>query len=145
MALQSITQKIRDRLYAHLKHLSTRFNDSAKTGDLIQCCSSDVETLRTFLAGQIVEMGRTLIMIIVVTPILFWMNFKLALVSLTMLPLIFYFATRYFIVVKDLFLLRDEAESAMSSRLQEKMTGIRVLRLKNSLTGTAPIATTISD
>jgi len=128
IASQSITQRIRDRLYTHLEHLPARFHDSAKTGDLIQRCSSDVETLRTFLAGQIIEMGRTLIMIIVVTPILFWMNFKLALVSLTMLPLIFYFATRYFIVVKDLFLLRDEAESAMSSRLQENMTGIRVVR-----------------
>ncbi|MDG2072676.1 MAG: ABC transporter transmembrane domain-containing protein [Pseudomonadales bacterium] len=71
MASQSLTQKIRDPLYTHLEHLSTRFHDNAKTGDLIQCCSSDVETLRTFLAGQIVEMGRTLIMIIVVTPILF--------------------------------------------------------------------------
>lgn len=114
MASQSLTQKIRDPLYTHLEHLSTRFHDNAKTGDLIQCCSSDVETLRTFLAGQIVELGRTLIMIIVVTPILFWINFKLALVSLMMLPLIFHFATRYFIVVKNLFLLRDEAESAIS-------------------------------
>lgn len=114
IASQSITQRIRDHLYTRLEHLPARFHDTAKAGDLIQRCSSEVETLRTFLAGQIIEMGRTLIMIIVVIPILFWMNFKLALVSLTLLPLIFFFAARYFIRVKDFFLLRDEAEAAMS-------------------------------
>ncbi len=128
VASQQITRRVRDRLYTHLEHLPTRFHDVSEAGDLIQRCSSDVETIRTFLAGQIVQIGRTVIMVLIVAPVLFWMDFKLAVVSLVLLPLIFFFAFRFFNQVKELFQKRDEAEAAMSAQLQENLTGIRVVR-----------------
>jgi ATP-binding cassette, subfamily B, bacterial len=128
IASQEITRKIRDRLYTHLEHLPATFHDNAEAGDLIQRCSSDVETLRTFLAGQIVQIGRTVIMVFTVAPILFWMDVQLAMVSLVLMPFIFFFAFRFFTKVKTLFQVRDEAEAAMSAQLQENLTGIRVVR-----------------
>jgi ATP-binding cassette subfamily B protein len=128
VASQHIIRRVRDRLYTHLEHLPTRFHDTSETGDLIQRCSSDVETIRTFLAGQIIQIGRTLLMVLTVAPVLFWMDFKLALVSLSLMPLLFFFAFQFFNRVKDLFQKRDEAEAAMSAQLQENLTGIRVVR-----------------
>lgn len=128
IASQAITQALRDRLFTHLEHLPASFHDRSATGDLIQRCSSDVETVRIFLAGQIVEIARTVIMVATVAPILFWLDARLAMVSLSMMPLIFFFAFRFFTRVKDLFQKRDEAEAAMSARLQENLTGIRVVR-----------------
>ena len=40
-----------------LQHLPCAYHDKAQTGDQVQRCTSDVETLRAFLANQIVEIG----------------------------------------------------------------------------------------
>ena len=127
-ASEAITRRLRDRLFSHLEHLPTAFHDNSETGDLIQRCTSDVETLRRFLAAQVVEVGRTVIMVLTVTPVLFWLDVKLALVSLVLIPVIFALAWKFFGRVKDLFQVKDEAEAAMSARLQENLTGIRVVR-----------------
>ena len=58
MASESIARRVRDRLYDHLAHLPVAYHDRTETGDLVQRCTSDVETFRQFLATQIVEIGR---------------------------------------------------------------------------------------
>lgn len=127
-ASEAITRRLRNRLFSHLERLPSAFHDRSETGDLIQRCTSDVETLRRFLAAQVVEVGRTIIMVLTVTPVLFWLDVKLALTSLVLIPIIFTLAWKFFGRVKDLFQAKDEAEAAMSARLQENLTGIRVVR-----------------
>ena len=100
IASESIVRQLRDRLYAHLHHLPVSFHDQADTGDLVQRCSSDVETIRVFLSSDIVEIGRACILTLTVMPILFWLDPDLALISLVLLPLIFIFAYWFFARVK---------------------------------------------
>jgi len=128
MASQSIVRALRDRLYTHLEHLPSRFHDQAETGDLIQRCTSDVETIRKFLAGQIIEVCRALTMVLTVTPLLFAMHTWLAMLSLALMPVILVYAYVFYLKVQTQFQKRDEAEAAMSARLQENLTGIRVVR-----------------
>ena len=59
IAAEACVRRIRNHLYAHHERLPCSFHDKADTGDLVQRCTSDVETLRVFLAGQIVEIGRS--------------------------------------------------------------------------------------
>lgn len=128
IASESIIRRLRDRLYSHLHHLPVSFHDSADTGDLVQRCSSDVETIRVFLSSDIVEIGRAIILILTVIPILFWLHADLAYISLMLLPLIFAFAYWFFARVKRVFQITDESEAAMTAVLQENLTGIRVVR-----------------
>ena len=128
MASQSIVRALRDRLYTHLEHLPSRFHDQAETGDLIQRCTSDVETIRKFLAGQIIEVCRALTMVLTVTPLLFAMHTGLAMLSLALMPVILVYAYVFYLKVQTQFQKRDEAEAAMSAHLQENLTGIRVVR-----------------
>lgn len=128
IASESIIRRLRDRLYSHLHHLPVSFHDSADTGDLVQRCSSDVETIRVFLSSDIVEIGRAIILILTVIPILFWLHADLAYISLMLLPLIFVFAYWFFARVKRVFQITDESEAAMTAVLQENLTGIRVVR-----------------
>lgn len=127
-ASESIVLRLRDRLYAHLHHLPVAFHDAADTGDLVQRCSSDVETIRVFLSADIVEIGRAVILTLTVMPILFWLNADLARVSLVLLPVIFLFAYWFFARVKRVFQVTDESEAEMTAVLQENLTGIRVVR-----------------
>ena len=125
---EAIVKNIREELYRRLHHLQARYYDDADTGDLVQRCSSDVETLRVFLSSDVVEIGRALILVLIATPILFWLDSRLAWVSLVLMPFLTVFAYVFFAKVKEVFQVTDEAEGAMTAVLQENLTGIRVVR-----------------
>ena len=125
---EGIVRRLRDRMFDHLEHLPSDFHDKADTGDLVQRCSSDMETIRVFLAGQIVEISRAVLMLIVVLPILFTLDSRMAWLSLATLPLLFLAASLFFQRVKRLFETVDEAEAELTTVLQENLTGIRVVR-----------------
>jgi ATP-binding cassette, subfamily B, bacterial len=128
LASEAIARRLRDELYRRLHHLRASFYDTADTGDLVQRCSSDVETLRVFLSSDIVEIGRAILLLLSVTPILFWMDVGLAWTSLALMPFIFLFAYVFFTKVKQVFEVTDVAEAEMTAVLQENLTGIRVVR-----------------
>ena len=125
---ETIVKDIREHLYRRLHHLQARYYDDADTGDLVQRCSSDVETVRVFLSSDIIEIGRAIVMVLIATPILFWLDSRLAWVSLVLMPFLTVFAYVFFAKVKEVFQITDEAEGAMTAMLQENLTGIRVVR-----------------
>ena len=128
IASEAILRRLRQALYQRLHHLPAAYYDSADTGDLVQRCSSDAETVRVFLSSDVVEMGRAIMLIICVTPILFWMDVRLAWLSLCLMPFLAVGAYVFFSKVKAVFQITDESEGAMTTTLQENLTGIRVVR-----------------
>ena len=128
IASEAIARKLRDALYERLHHLPASFFDTADTGDLVQRCSSDVETVRMFLSAQVVEIGRAVLLVAIMTPMLFWRDERLAMLSVCLMPVIVLGAVAFFTRVKRVFLEVDESEAAMTAVLQENLTGIRVVR-----------------
>jgi ATP-binding cassette subfamily B protein len=128
IASESICRDLRDRLYGHLQHLPASYYDQADTGDLVQRCSSDVETLRMFLSQQVVEIGRSIVLLLAVVPIMFALHAPLALWSMVLIVPILIFAIVYFSRVRLDFQRMDESEGAMTACIQENLTGIRVVR-----------------
>ncbi len=127
-ASESIAKNIRDRLYAHLQVLPYDYHVKAQTGDLIQRCTSDVETIRRFLSGQVVEIFRAVLMIIVALVIMLGIHVQMTLYSMILVPPLFLFAMLFFNWVRKSFTQMDEAEGKMSAVLQENLTGVRVVR-----------------
>ena len=128
LASEGIVRKLRDRLFDHIEHLPSTFHDTADTGDLVQRCTSDMETVRVFLSGQVIEISRAFLMLIVVLPILFALDSRMAWLSLTTLPLLFIAAIFFFQRVKNIFESVDKAEAELTTVIQENLTGIRVVR-----------------
>lgn len=127
-ASEAIAKNMRDRLYSHLQTLSYDYHVKAETGDLIQRCTSDVETIRRFLSSQLVEMFRSVLMIAVALVIMLQMNRKMTLISMILVPPLFLFAFLFFKMVRKWFTESDAAEGKMSAVLQENLTGVRVVR-----------------
>lgn len=127
-ASESIAKNLRDRLYDHLQHLPYSYHKKADTGDLIQRCTSDVDTIRRFLGAQLVEVGNAVFMITLATYIMVSLDLRMTLISLTVVPFIFAFAVVFFWKVKKAFQETDEAEAEMTTVLQENLTGVRVVR-----------------
>lgn len=127
-ASEGIAKNIRDRLFDHIQHLPYRYHKEADTGDLMQRCTSDVDTIRRFLGVQLVEVGNALSLVVLVTTIMFRTDVRMAFISMLVVPLIFLFAVIFFRKVKTSFKEADEAEAELTTVLQENLTGIRVIR-----------------
>ena len=95
-ASEAITRKVRDRLYDQLQHLPCLYHDRAETGDQVQRCTSDVETLRTFLATHVVEIGRAMIMMLVPIPLMLSLDVRMTLVSVVIIPPVVVFSYFFF-------------------------------------------------
>lgn len=119
---------LRERLYDHLQRLPFSYHAKAETGDLVQRCTSDVDTIRRFLAVQLVEVGRALFMLALSIPIMLYLNVKMTLMSMAIIPVIFAYAVIFFVKVKAAFKIADEAEGSLTTVLQEAMSGIRVVK-----------------
>ena len=127
-ASEGIAKNIREKLYDHLQHLSFNYHVKAETGDLIQRCSSDIDTIRKFLAMQFVAIGRALFMLAAVIPIMLYLDVNMTLITLITVPILFGFAVIFFVKVKRSFKESDEAEGKLSAVLQENLSGVRVVR-----------------
>ena len=57
-AAENIARNMRVKLYDHIQNLPYGYHVKAESGDLIQRCTSDVDTVRKFFATQMVEIGR---------------------------------------------------------------------------------------
>lgn len=79
---ESFVKRIRDGLYDHIQHLSFSWHTAHSTGEIIQRCTSDVDVIRTFVCNQLVEVVRTVFLIILYLVIMFRMNVRLSFVAL---------------------------------------------------------------
>lgn len=127
-ASETFAKKVKDDLYNHIQHLPYDYHVKVETGDLIQRCTSDVETIRRFIGNQLVSIGRIGSMAIMVMVAMFKLNAKLALYSAVLIPAIIGFSVYFFYQIKKVFKESDEAEASLTTTLQENLTGIRVVR-----------------
>lgn len=119
---------LRNELYDHLQNVPYDYHKHSSVGDLVQRCSSDVEIIRRFVSVQFIDIVRTVVRITAAAFILFRLNVKLTLFSMSMMPVIFIISFIYFKKVHTNFEIADEAEGKLSATLQENLTGVRVVR-----------------
>ncbi|MCL2573103.1 MAG: ABC transporter ATP-binding protein/permease [Defluviitaleaceae bacterium] len=125
---ENIAKRMKDKLYNHIQKLPYNYHVHAKTGDLIQRCTSDVETTRRFLQQQLIDIARALLFPGFALTVMFSINATLTFVAMAFLPIIFIFSYIFFSNVKKVFKLAEEAEGELTTVLQESITGVRVVR-----------------
>ncbi|MBO2515705.1 MAG: ABC transporter ATP-binding protein [Clostridiales bacterium] len=128
VAGENISMHLREQLYDHVQHLPFSYHVKAETGDLIQRCTSDVETVRRFLSGQLLNVFNCVLSVAVAVFYMVREDLTVALFSMIMVPGLFFFAWLFFKWVSKTFKDADEAEGKMSNVLQEDLTGVRVVR-----------------
>lgn len=127
-ASENAGKNLRERIYDHLMHLPCDYHVKSHAGDLVQRCTSDVETIQNFVSSQLVEVLQSVLSFGMVLAVIFSMDRTYALISIVMVPLIFVITVSFFKNMKIVFKLTDEAEGRMTSTLQENLTGVRVVK-----------------
>lgn len=128
IASENIARKLRNDLYRHLQHLPFAYHVKAQAGELIQRCTADVDTIRRFLAVQVMEVVNTVLMVVIAMSILLPRSVPITLYSLILVPPLFCFATWFFKMVHKSFEMADEADGVLNAVLQENLSGVRVVR-----------------
>lgn len=128
LASDGIARRLKEELYDHLNHLPARHHDRADTGDLVQRCTSDVETTRLFLASQVMDIGNALILAGTALPLMLALHVPMTLVSFALIGPLVVYGYVYFRQVRHVFKQVDEAEGMLTGVVQENLTGIRVVR-----------------
>ena len=125
---ENFTRRMRDSLFAHVQRLPFSWHTETLTGDIIQRCTSDVETARRFVSQQLIEVVRTVILLILALVMMFSINVELAIISGAFIPVIILYTMFFNKKITDRFLECDEAEGRLMVRVQENLTGVRVVR-----------------
>ena len=125
---EGLAKTMRDRLYAHLQNVPYDYHKHVSTGDLIQRCTSDVETVRRFFGVQLLEIVRTLVVMTMTISIMSTIDVRMTLISMISFPFLIGVSFFYFRRVMNVFKEADEAEGILSNIVQENLTGVRVVR-----------------
>ena len=125
---ESITRRLRNFLFDHIQHLSLAYHSRTPTGDLIERVTSDVDSVRTFFNDQAIGIGRIVLLFIINFMAIWILSWKLALVSVAVVPVIIIVSTWFFRKVTKAYEKYQEQEAKLSTTLQENLTGVRVVK-----------------
>lgn len=125
---ENFLKSIRDTLYHHTQYLPFSWHVQHQTGEIIQRCTSDVEVIRNFVCRQLPEVFRICFLIILYLGIMFSMNVPITLAAAAFFPVIIGYSAFFHSRIGKRFQDADEAEGALSSTMQENLTGVRVVR-----------------
>ena len=127
-ASETLVKTMRDRLFAHIQHLPFAWHMQNKTGDIIQRCTSDIDTTKNFLSEQLTSVFRIVLLLVLSMYFMVSMHPVLTLIALLPAPLIIGYSVRFHRRVYDGILQCDENEGLLSAMAQENLTGVRVVR-----------------
>ena len=127
-ASQGVAYDLRNDLFARIERLGFSYYDRVETGQLITRLTSDVEQIRTFSGSGVVQLAAAAVMLLGTTALLFSLNWRLALVALAIVPVIFVLLLRFVRRIGPLFRGVQQTLGRLNSVLQEDLAGIRVIR-----------------
>ena len=127
-ASETLVKTMRDRLFSHIERLPFSWHMKNKTGDIIQRCTSDIDTTKNFLSEQLTSVFRILLLLVLSITFMASMHPLLTLIALIPTPIIIIYSFNFHRKVHDGFLDCDENEGKLSAMAQENLSGVRVVR-----------------
>ncbi len=128
MASETLVKTMRDRLFSHIQRLPFSWHMKNRTGDIIQRCTSDIDTTKNFLSEQLTSIFRILLLLVLSITFMSSMHWALTLIALIPAPFVLLYSFRFHKKVHDGFMDCDENEGKLSAMAQENLTGVRVVR-----------------
>lgn len=128
MASETLVKTMRDQLFSHIQYLPFSWHMKNKTGDIIQRCTSDIDTTKNFLSEQLTSVFRIVLLLVLSVTFMVGMHPLLTFLALLPTPVIILYSFHFHKKVHDGFLECDENEGKLSAIAQENLTGVRVVR-----------------
>jgi ATP-binding cassette subfamily B protein len=125
---QETSYDIKNALFERLQRLSFAYYDKAQTGQLMSRATVDVEAVRMFFGMGLLGITQTLILFAAITLILITLDWKLALMSLSFMPIIAWRTIDVGRRLAPIWLKIQQVIASLGTTLQESLTGARVVK-----------------
>ena len=127
-AAETLVKNMRDTLFSHIQRLPFSWHMKNQTGDIIQRCTSDIDTTKNFVSEQLTSVFRIVGLLVLSTVFMLSMNPTLTLIAMIPMPVILWYSFHFHKQVSKDFRACDENEGKLSAIAQENLTGVRVVR-----------------
>jgi len=119
---------LRNDLWAHLQNLSLRFYQNTKTGDIMAHATNDINAVRNFVGPAVMYSIDTFTLFVFTLALMISIDLKLSLLSLLPFPLMSFFVYYFGKKIHLLFTKIQEHFSLLTSKAQENLAGIRIIK-----------------
>jgi ATP-binding cassette subfamily B protein len=128
---QSVILKLRQYVYDHLTRLKLSFYDKTPVGTAVTRSISDIQTITDLFSSGVITIAGDLIQIVVILGCMFYMDVKLTLITLIVVPLLLFAANRFRKGIRDTFQDVRNQVAKLNAFLQERITGMQMVQLFN--------------
>ncbi len=125
---QRILYLVSSDMFKHLQQLSLSFYDRTQIGRVMSRLQSDIDVLEALLSSGLLSMLSSLVSLVGIVAAMLLMNVPLALLSFTVLPVMFIIAAFWQRHAQQSFRRTRAAISMVNARLQENISGMRVIQ-----------------
>jgi ATP-binding cassette subfamily B protein len=127
-ASQGVAYDLRNKIFSKIQNLSFSYHDQSQTSQLLTRVTSDIEQIRAFLSTSLMQVISSVVTLVAIAVILLVMNWKLALITLTVVPLAGWLLANFLTRNGALFRQVQEQLGDLNAILQENLLGIRVVK-----------------
>ena len=128
---QHIIRDIRAKVFRHILQFKMTYFDKNSVGKLVTSVVSDIETISAFFTQGVFMIASDILKMLVVTVIILFINWQLALITLAVLPILIYATKRFQIAIKATFQEVRNQVANLNSFVQERVTGMKIVQLFN--------------
>ena len=124
-----IMHDLRMRLFTHIQNLAIDFFTRNPVGRLVTRVTNDVENMHELFTSVISLIFKDFFLLLGIAAVMMVLNWKLALVSFTGLPLVIYASAKFSVKARDVFRLLRIKIAEINTRFAETIEGIEVIQL----------------
>ena len=128
---QHIIRDIRAKIFRHILQFKMSYFDTNSVGRLVTRVVSDIETIAAFFSNGVFTIFSDILKMFVVTIFMLFLNWKLALITLAILPILIYATKIFQIAIKATFQEVRNQVANLNGFVQERVTGMKIVQLFN--------------
>lgn len=122
---QRVLSQMREQIFDQIQALSMRFFDRHEAGDLMSRLISDTDVVGNFLTQGLMQSVGSLIGLVAIVVMMVIASWQLALATFVVIPVMFWLTRFFSAKARDRYRTARQAIGAVSSNLQEDISGIR--------------------
>src|SRR2546429_228807 len=125
---QRFVFELRRDLFAHMQRLSLRFHDTQKPGALTSRLTSDIQSIQDFIGTGVIAFASNSLLLSGMAALMFWLNWRFALATLSIAPLMFWIVYRNKRLIKRATRKARVSTGLLASLAQETLASIRIVQ-----------------
>ncbi|GET45916.1 ABC transporter ATP-binding protein [Capnocytophaga felis] len=126
---QTVIRDIRKKLFAHLLRFKMAYYDKSSVGVLVTRAVNDMERIAEVFSSGLFEIVSDLLKMVVITVVMFVIDWRLALISFMTMPFILYMTRWFQKSMKSAFIEVRKEVANLNAFVQERISGIKIVQL----------------